>query len=434
MEVSAGSLTYMLDKHFKSSLYVNAIYIMLNSATSAILGFVFWNLMAHHFPPASVGIASAIVSASGLTSSVGRLGLGTGLTRFVPESGSRGRQMAVAAFWVGGIASVTASAIYLFGIPVWSPALGALGHNTGFALGFLFLTGATTVGALLDNGFIAQRAAKYAFWRGFIASVSRIPLPYLLFAALGGYGIFFDSGIGVVLSLGVSAVFFFSSVYPKDPIGMGSPFSSLRPMFLFCGSDYLATLFTSSIGFIFPIMILNIRGAEESAYFYIAWMIGSVISIVPGAVSHSLVAESAHCPEQLSSLVKKSFVLSFGLLIPVIVFLYVLTPWLLGMFGVSYAEQATPLMRWLLVSNVPIVANALYSSVNQVKKRLGNIIFQSIAIAGLTITMGLFFVGKYGLAGLGIGYALGNLVVAVPATVVVWKTMRDGCSKSGPLV
>jgi hypothetical protein len=68
-----------------SSLYNNAFYLMLNTACTSVLGFVFWYVMARYFSSSDLGIGSALNSASGLVASFAGLGLGIGLVRFVPE-------------------------------------------------------------------------------------------------------------------------------------------------------------------------------------------------------------------------------------------------------------------------------------------------------------------------------------------------------------
>ena len=48
----------------QSSLYGNAFFLMLNSAATSLLGFVFWNIMAANFTPNQVGIGSTLISSS----------------------------------------------------------------------------------------------------------------------------------------------------------------------------------------------------------------------------------------------------------------------------------------------------------------------------------------------------------------------------------
>lgn len=113
----------------KSSLYNNAFYLMLNTACTSVLGFVFWYIMARYFSSSDVGIGTAIISASGLVASFAGLGLGIGLVRFVPEIKKNVVRLINSAFTLSGVAAIAGSLIYLAGINHWAPALTFLCKN-----------------------------------------------------------------------------------------------------------------------------------------------------------------------------------------------------------------------------------------------------------------------------------------------------------------
>jgi len=56
-----------LKKHLSNPLFKNAYFLMLSSLTSAGSGF-FWLIAARFYSAVNVGIASAIISATGLIS------------------------------------------------------------------------------------------------------------------------------------------------------------------------------------------------------------------------------------------------------------------------------------------------------------------------------------------------------------------------------
>ncbi|HHW41601.1 MAG TPA: oligosaccharide flippase family protein [Syntrophomonadaceae bacterium] len=82
----------------RSSLYSNAFYLILNTAATSILGFVFWNVMARCFSHSEVGIGSALNAASGLVASIATMGLDIGLVRFGPEVKGRASSLINSAF------------------------------------------------------------------------------------------------------------------------------------------------------------------------------------------------------------------------------------------------------------------------------------------------------------------------------------------------
>jgi len=57
-----------LKKHLSDPLFKNAYFLMFFSLTSAGSGFFFWLIAARFYPAVNAGIASAIISATGLIS------------------------------------------------------------------------------------------------------------------------------------------------------------------------------------------------------------------------------------------------------------------------------------------------------------------------------------------------------------------------------
>lgn len=405
----------------KSSFYSNAFYLMLNSAATSLLGFVFWNLMARFFQPAEVGIGSALVSACGLVGALSNLGLGAGLVRFVPEAGEKAGRLINASFTLAGGLALAGALIYLAGVKYWSPPLGFVREGAWFLILFGLFSVTTALSILADQSLVAGRAASYVFWKNTLISLLKLPLPVFLFRHLGGFGIFAATGLataaGVLLALlrflpGVFREYFFRPVFGYDVLG---------PVFSFTLGNYLASLFNSAIGFVLPLLVLNLLGPEASAYFYITWMMNGVIGIIAGGTASSLFAEGAHAPENLAAQVLSALKVSLLLLILAAGLMIVSAPWLLGIFGPAYAENGTGLIRVLVLANFPQAVNLFFLTINQVRKKVNLIILQTGATAGLTLSLGYLLLGRFGLTGAGIAYALAHFTVAV---VVVWPLLR----------
>ncbi len=108
----------------------------------------------------------------------------------------------------------------------------------------------------------------------------------------------------------------------------------------YSAGSYLTSIFQVAPTGVLPIMVVNLLGPERNAYFYIAWMIVSLLFAIPVSVSRSLFAEDAHFEDELGANVRRSFRLTFLLLIPAIIILFLLSKWLLLLFGGSYAANS----------------------------------------------------------------------------------------------
>src|SRR5512132_3304565 len=90
----------------------NAIALVGTQAITSALGFVYWWLAARWFPPASVGLASAMVSTMMLLGTLGMLGLGTLLIGELPRQRWRAPQLVTTSVLVAGAASAALGLIF----------------------------------------------------------------------------------------------------------------------------------------------------------------------------------------------------------------------------------------------------------------------------------------------------------------------------------
>ena len=75
-----------IKQHFQDPLYKNSYFLMARAAATAALGLVFWIVVARFYSPAEVGLAAALISATGLLIVFSKLGLGLGLMRYLAKS------------------------------------------------------------------------------------------------------------------------------------------------------------------------------------------------------------------------------------------------------------------------------------------------------------------------------------------------------------
>jgi O-antigen/teichoic acid export membrane protein len=411
----------ILGKIKGSSLYTNAFYLILNSAVTSLLGFVFWNIMARFFPPGEVGIGSALVAASMLLGALANLGLGAGLTRFLPEAGENRNRLLNASFTLSGIIAAGGSLFYLAGTDYWSPALVFVRGNILLLGFFVIFTAATALSALIDQALVAGRSARYVFWRNTVISLTKLPLPVLAFSQLNGYGIFAGTGAAVAAGVLLAWFMFLPSVYRGYRLRPAQAGYVVKQMLPYSLGNYMANLLNSTPGLIYPLLVLNLLGPEMSAYFYIAWMMTMVLAVIPSGMAQSLFAEGSHDQHELAPNGRRALVLALLLSLPAVGAMALLGGWLLHFFGPGYAENGAVTMRYLALAVIPQCVNVLYMTVNQVKKKVHLVVVQTGVLSAISLGAGYWLLGKFGLNGTGMAYALAHFIVAA---VVVWPLLR----------
>jgi O-antigen/teichoic acid export membrane protein len=416
----------------RSSLYNNAFYLMLNNACTSLLGFIFWYIMARSFITSDVGIGSALNSASGLLASFAGLGLGIGLVRFVPDFKENAISLINSAFTLVGVVAIMGSIVYLVGIKYWAPDLIFLYENFWLTSCFLVFTASAAVSSMIDQSFIAARSSQHVLWKNMISSLLKLFLPVFVFESMKGFGIFAGIGTALLIAVAISLLSFLPKVYVGYFPQLVCDRDLLKQVLPFSFTNYLSGLLSSAPKFIYPLMILNVMGPEQNAYFYMAFMIAMALEIIPTSLAQSLFAEGSHNPKRLGGGDgRRSLLLAVLLSIPAISGVVLLGGWILHLFGPAYAENGTGVLRILVFSIIPLCVNKFFMAVNQVKKRVSLIMGQSAFMAIISIGMGYWLLCSVGIEGIGIAYLMAQLLWAVIALWPLWKELNGKSEMSG---
>lgn len=414
------------------SLYRNAIYLMINSAVLALAGFFFWMAATRLYPTEAVGLASAAIAAIGLLALLSTLGLDYGLIRFLPGSGEKARDMINSCFTLGGLISIALALIFLAGLGIWLPALLPIReHPVSFAA-FIFFALAFTLQRFTYHVFIAKRRAGFALAQGLTFGLVRfIPL-FLLASLFHTFGIF--ASIGIAVSIAVATVI--PLLLPRVEKGY-RPFPLIKKgvvneMMHFSFANYAANIFWMLPQLILPLMVVNLLGAEQNAYFYIGWNVASVLFMVPLVTSFSLFAEGSYEKEKLGYEIKRSLKLILVLLIPAITMLLLLGDKILFLFGKAYSENAIKLLWILALSALPLSLNYIYYGIKRVEMRMKSVTGLTIFIAIATLGMSYFLLPQMGILGAGVAWLTSQSLVAVVVILILFGRRRGSAlSKRG---
>ena len=412
-----------LKQHLNDPLFKNSYFLMASAAVTSVLGFIFWIIAARFYETADVGLASAIIAALGLLAIFSNLGLGIGLIRFLPGAKDKGNSMINTCFTLSGLASMVIALIFLAGLEFWSPALLPVFQHPVFFASFIVFAIVWALNPLISCAFLAKRSTEFTFIQNAIASLSKIVMIILLATIFSSaFGIFASAGVAMSVAL-LIAIFWF---LPKVQQGY-FPLCIVRREVLneishYSGGNYIARIFLQSSPLVLPLMVINILGAEMSAYFYIAWSITAILIVIPTSIFNSLFAEGSNEEETLQVNTKKSLKLFLLLLLPAILVVLVIADKVLLLFGQAYSQNGALLLRIIAVSIIPYSINYLYITIARVKMDISGVIKVSAAITCLTLGLCYFLMLNMGLPGIGLGWLAGQSIVATPvAAHLLWR-------------
>jgi len=355
----------------------------------AAAGFLFWVLATRIVDPSVVGVASALLGVITIIAIASTLGMDWNLLDLLPVEDSRPRRVviAVAALRRAAMAAVASGVVLWWVLPRLSPEFG---DQRSALLAVLVVTAVTamTLGLVSDGLLLGIGRPDATFVRRISTAAAKI-LGLLFVAAFGLVSLTTIIASWVVA---VGAVLLVGSVLVRRRLqnvlrSNVEPGVNVPDGFATRGTfHHISNLAGQLPNLLLPVMVLRELGAEQSAYIYTAWMLGSGLFMVSSAVGKSLLAERSTKHEGADLARMRSAVgLSAFLFIAASAGLLVVGPYVLAMFGSQYRAAGTPVLALVVVAAVPDSITNLWTARWQVQQRIGQTAILNSLIAASTL-------------------------------------------------
>jgi O-antigen/teichoic acid export membrane protein len=266
----------------------------------------------------------------------------------------------------------------------------------------------------MQSTYLALRRAEFGFWQVLIMNLLRLALVISLIK-FGATGIVSALAIAVLVADIVGIMVFFPRLvkgfHPRPQWAL----DVVRKLVPYSTANYMADLLYRAPLLLAPPLALERLGATSSAHTYIGWMIGSLL-VSPGlALAQSAFAEGSKAPDNLRPTMLRAGLYATGITIPIALLAAVIAPLLLTIFGQSYADEGTVLLRWLAAASPVSVFLCLYFSALRVRKRLKELILLSIFISVTTLSVPLLAIEDLGISSMGASWFASHVIAALIA-------------------
>ena len=391
----------------------NAGSLAATTGLTSIFGFVFTIVAVKIFPAEEVGWGNAAINAMQLVGLIGVFGLNTMLIGELPKRGENRGGLFAACLAASGIGSAVLGLLVALVVGIRfgdAHHLPGIGGTVGQVL--LFTLGCSLTGALLvfDDGTIGLLRGGVQLWRNM--AVSAMKLAALPLAAVV---LHYDFGVGLSLAYVIGTL---GSIIPASiMLARGGSklfyrpdWLSLRRLFPVAVSHNWLNLAMATPSRIIPIVVTVVVGGKLSAVFYVAWMISSLLFMVPVHLGTVLFALASASPQVVAE--KLRFVLRVSLLIglPVMAVLAIGAHFMLNIYNPFFAQLGTLPLWLLIIGYIPQMPRAQFIAVSRATNRVGQ-------AAGLVCFFAccevgsIYIGGKFGgLNGLSFAY-LGVLII-----------------------
>ncbi|MFJ9409890.1 lipopolysaccharide biosynthesis protein [Streptomyces sp. NPDC101393] len=409
----------------RSPLFRNAYALMLNTGVSGLLGLGFWLVAARFYTEAAVGQGSAAIAAMKLLAGLTALTLTGALARFIPVAGRATGRLVVRTYAGSSAVVAVAATVFLLTLDLWGPSYRFL-HGPLNGLGFLLAVVAWSLLTLQDGVLTGLRSAWWVPVGNLSFSAVKLGLLVVFAAAIPTAGVFVSWVAAIAVSVIPLGLLVFRRLIPRHAAAtarIARP-PSRGELGRFLAGDYTGSLFSLAVVYLVPVLVASQVSAADNAYFYITTVIGGTVNLLAINMGASLTVEGAHDPARLAQDTRAALRRMARIMIPVCGFLFVLAPYLLGVFGPGYAQAATPLLRWLAVGAALRVVMEVYFAVLRAQSRTLGLAWLQGLLCVLVLGLTLLLLPRMGLTGAGVAEITGLAVIVAIAGRRLGRVLR----------
>ncbi|BAI60962.1 putative polysaccharide biosynthesis protein [Methanocella paludicola SANAE] len=402
-----------IKKYYTEPIYRNSIGIILFQISGSLLGFIFWVITAHVISSREIGLATAAISAATLITNFSKFGIDVGLVRYLPQVKDKNVLYSTVLI-VTTILALAFAVIFLLFLNIISPSLTFL---LDFALLIMFVSYVilTSITTMQNTTLITYRKSNLVVLQNIILGV-RIPL-ILLISSFGVLSIFFSLDVTFLIGLLINTLILYK--YGTKFI-LRVDIITFKEIIGFSLGNYTAGIFSLIPTTIIPIMIINTLGAEQNAYFYIAYTFAGVLLMIPSSITMALFVEGSHNLPVKSNVFKSIKLISL-ILIPAVIFVFLFGDKLLLLFGKEYANNAFNLLKLLAISSLFSSVTLIYLSIKKIKKDIKILNIMNCISCIFTCLTGYIMLVNYGLIGLGYSWLITNFLLCVITIYIIIK-------------
>jgi O-antigen/teichoic acid export membrane protein len=396
-----------------------------------VLGLVFWVVAARLLSTGDVGIGTAIVTSIVLLGNVATLGLRSGLIRFMSAAGSSAGRFIATAYGLCAVVAIVLAAGFVIGTPLWAEELIVLRQRPIDAVLFALACAVWTVFVLQDHALTGLRQAVWVPVENLGYSIAKLAMVVLL-ASTGAWALPVAWSVpALIAAVPVNVLVFGHLLREGNHRPADETIFTVRAIARFSIGDHAADMIRLLGAEVVVLFVLANRGAEDTAFVFFAMTIAATGQLVTANIVTAFIAEASARPTHALDLARRAATQSLAVIVPGALVGVAVAPFVLRVFGSTYADNGTTLLRLLCLGAIPLAVVGLALGWARVQRDIWLVIRIAAATAAAPLSGILVFERWWGIDAIGwaslLGYSLLAVVLARTTLRPVWSVeMLDG--------
>lgn len=395
--------------------------LVLNTGINGVLGLAYWVVAARLLDPALLGSGAAGYSGMVFAASVGWIGLQQTLLRYLPVAGRDGARLIVGVYGAAaGIALGAAVGFLLYATT--DPSLRYLVASPGEVAAFMAAVLIWVVFSLQDPALIGLRRAAWVPLENLAFGIAKLVLLLALTGVGSPWVVIASWAIGASWLIVVVSIAIRRTIRTRHETG-GLPHNARLVRFS-VGQHAIAVMAAAPESLV-PIIVLALVGSEATAFYVAAWQVAFTVRLIVVNLGSAVTVERSVVGAPATRIARQIRVLVPATVVPAVAVVVLLAPFVMAVFGPGYANEATNLLRLLVVAVLPFTAVTLFVVGERVAER-------SVAAFGVvtlttltTLALDFALLPRLGLVAAGWSWLAAQTIGAGVASLVVLRRRRS---------
>jgi len=191
----------------------------------------------------------------------------------------------------------------------------------------------------------------------------------------------------------------------------------------FVAIESVTTAVSAAVSAFLPALVTHRLGATQGGYFYVPWIITTMVSLLLSSILISMVREAVARPEKAASTIHRSL----GLVLIVVTIgmtgCLSLSGLLLARLGPGYAVYGVPLLRWVGLALPAMAVNLLYWATCLVRRHPWPVFALNLTTSSMIIVGVILLKHGSPISHVGIIYCVAQWIVAVAVVIPTIKAL-----------